>query len=188
MDEDSKSEDNRLIDSYLDSGDEAALEALVVKYRKEVYLIAYRVAGDMEEASDITQKALISAVSELRNFKKNSAFKTWLYRITVNTALNHTRGSAYNNSVELCETLKSDAKDADTQLIEKQQERHLKGLLASLPPRQRLSVILRVYKGLSLAETADVMGCSVGAVKSHYHSAINKLKAAMAASLKGREL
>ncbi|KWT73746.1 RNA polymerase sigma factor [Candidatus Magnetominusculus xianensis] len=186
MDEDSRSEDYRLIDSYLDTGDEAALEALVVKYRKEVYLIAYRVAGDVEEAKDITQKAFISAVSELRNFKKNSAFKTWLYRITVNTALNHTRGSAY--TVELCETIKSDAKDADTWLIEKQQERHLKTMLASLPPRQRISVILRVYKGLSIAETADVMGCSEGAVKSHYHSAINKLKAAMAALLQGKDL
>ncbi|MBF0456777.1 MAG: RNA polymerase sigma factor [Nitrospirae bacterium] len=187
MDEDSRSEDNRLIDAYLDGGNESAIEELIVKYRKEVYLTAYRVAGDMEEAKDITQKALISAVSELRNFKRKSAFKTWLYRITVNAALNHTRGNAYK-TVELCETIQSGERGADVCLIEKERARRLKGLLAGLPPRQRLSVILRVYRGLSLAETAAVMECSEGAVKSHYHLAINKLKTAMPADMQGKDL
>ncbi|MCG6552183.1 MAG: sigma-70 family RNA polymerase sigma factor, partial [Candidatus Magnetominusculus sp. LBB02] len=74
----------------------------------------------------------------------------------------------------------SEDKGAVSHMIEKEQEHRLKGMLAALPPRQRLSVILRVYKGLSLTETAAVMGCSEGAVKSHYHSAIQKLKAAVA--------
>ncbi|MBF0553334.1 MAG: RNA polymerase sigma factor [Nitrospirae bacterium] len=187
MDEDSRLEDNRLIDSYLDEGDEVALEEIVIKYRREVYLIAYRMAGDMEEAKDITQKALISAVAKLKDFKKKSSFKTWLYRITVNAALNHMRGNAYK-TVELCETMKSEDEGVVCRLIEKEQERNLKVLLAALPPRQRLSVILRVYKGLSLAETADVMGCSQGAVKSHYHSAIKKLKTTMAANQTGEYL
>ncbi|MBF0516404.1 MAG: RNA polymerase sigma factor [Nitrospirae bacterium] len=187
MNEDSRAEDYRLIDTYLIGGDESALEELIVKYRKEVYSTAFRVAGDMEEAKDITQKALISAVSELKNFKKKSAFKTWLYRITVNTALNHVRGNAYK-TVELCQTQCSDEPGAQVRLLEKERQLHLRRQLATLPPRQRLSVILRVYNGLSLAETADVMGCSQGAVKAHYHSAIKKLKAVMAADMAGMSL
>ncbi|WP_420263832.1 RNA polymerase sigma factor [Candidatus Magnetominusculus dajiuhuensis] len=187
MDEDSRVEDNRLIDSYLDGGDDSALEELVIKYRREVYLVAYRMAGDMEEAKDITQKALISAVAKLRDFKKKSSFKTWLYRITVNAALNHMRGNAYK-TVELCETMKCEDEGVVSCLMKKEQARDLKVLLAALPPRQRLSVVLRVYEGLSMAETATVMGCSEGAVKSHYHSAIKKLKTAMVATKTGKDL
>ncbi|MBF0519305.1 MAG: RNA polymerase sigma factor [Nitrospirae bacterium] len=167
-------EDSKLIDAYL-CGDEGAVESLIKKYQKEVYSLSYRVAGDMEEAKDITQKALISAVTELRNFKKKSSFKTWLYRITVNTALNHMRGNSLIK-VELTETIQSSDQGPVSHLIIKERERHLKSLLASLPHRQRLSVILRLYKDLSVAETAAVMGCSEGAVKAHYHSAIKKLK------------
>ncbi|QWR76276.1 RNA polymerase sigma factor [Candidatus Magnetomonas plexicatena] len=171
-------EDNRLIDSYL-SGNEEAVESLIKKYQKEVYSLSYRVVSDMDEAKDITQKALISAVKELKNFKKTSSFKTWLYRITVNTALNHMRGNSLIK-VELTETITSNEPGPVSSLIEKERERLLKSLLAALPVRQRLTVILRVYKDLSIAETAAVMGCSEGAVKAHYHSAIKKLRISIA--------
>ncbi|MBF0456776.1 MAG: sigma-70 family RNA polymerase sigma factor [Nitrospirae bacterium] len=62
---------------------------------------------------------------------------------------------------------------------DRKHERHLKSLLAGLPPHLHLSVVLTVYKGLSMSETAAVMGCSEGAVKANYHSAIKKLSAGM---------
>ncbi|MCG6552182.1 MAG: sigma-70 family RNA polymerase sigma factor, partial [Candidatus Magnetominusculus sp. LBB02] len=114
-------EDNRLIDSYLKEGDESALEGLVIKYRKEVYLVAYRVAGDVEDAKDIAQKAFINAVAKLRDFKRQSSFRTWLYRIAVNAALNHVRGNGHKTE-ELPETLQSEDKGAVSHMIEKEQE------------------------------------------------------------------
>ncbi|MBF0565911.1 MAG: RNA polymerase sigma factor [Nitrospirae bacterium] len=174
-------EDYKLVDSYF-AGDYAALEELITKYQRNVYAISYRISGDMEEAKDITQKTFMQVVRELKSFRKKSSFKTWLYRVTVNTALNHLRENR-GNTVELNEAIAdgyiaSDKKDSLSLLIEEERGRHFGSLLATLPERQRLSVVLRVYGGLSISETAIAMGCSEGAVKAHYHNGIKKFKEA----------
>jgi RNA polymerase sigma-70 factor (ECF subfamily) len=183
-------EDNDLIDGYIEGSDDA-LERLIVKYQRDVYTLAYRMAGDMEEAKDITQKTLIKIVGELKNFRKKSAFKTWLYRITVNTALNHMRGNKHK-TVELTDSMSgsmsgpvadsisgsiASARKAPLEaLIEKERRKFFRDILAAIPEKQRMAISLRVYGGLSVSETAAAMGASEGAVKANYHNGMKKLK------------
>lgn len=167
-------EDLKLIERYR-SGDENAIEVLVMKYQKKVYSLAYRVTGNVEDAQDMTQKAFLQVFLNIRKFRMRSSFYTWLYRITVNTCLNHLRRKN-DKTVELGETLAGNNSEALSLLIAKEKQTTVKSTLSLLPDRQRTAVILRAYDGLSLKETAEVMNCSEGAVKAHYHNGIEKLK------------
>ena len=85
-------EDIQLVERYL-KGDAEAVEALVVKYQKRVYSIVYRMTRNVEDARDLTQKTFINVIEGIRRFRKESSFKTWIYRIAVNTSLTHLKGT-----------------------------------------------------------------------------------------------
>lgn len=167
-------EDIGLIQRYT-SGDDSAVEELVVKYRRRVFAFIYRITNDEEESKDLTQKTFMNALNGAAGFRKDSSFKTWLYRIALNTGLNHIRK---NKAVEteVDESLACNKASALSSLILKEKAELLRRCLAGLPERQRLAVTLRVYDGFSCAETADVMGCSEGAVKAHYHNGVKRLR------------
>ncbi|MEW6002223.1 MAG: RNA polymerase sigma factor [Nitrospirota bacterium] len=166
-------EDLRLIEKYC-SGNEEALEELVLKYQKQVYGLIYRMTNDIEEAKDLTQKTFLNVIKGIKDFRRESSFKTWLYRIAINVGLNHRKSR--HEEVELEELLKGDQPGALSRIIEKERRIYIRKSLAEIPERQRLALLLRVYEGLSLSETAQVMGCSEGAVKANYHNAVKRLK------------
>ena len=96
-------EDISLIAEYL-KGDEEAIEELVRRYQKMIYVFTYKMVNDMEEAKDITQNTFIKAIKGIKGFKGKASFKTWLYRIALNTSLNHIREGRHKE-VEFDETL-----------------------------------------------------------------------------------
>jgi|Deesub1362A_J573_1020465.scaffolds.fasta_scaffold00882_15 RNA polymerase sigma-70 factor (ECF subfamily) len=167
-------EERDLVNRAID-GSEEAIEALVRRYQRMVYAFAYRMINDMEEAKDVTQNIFIKAVNGLKDFRRESSFRTWLYRIAVNVCLNHRR-SQRGNETELVETLRDGRRDALSIVIERERERLIRDALNGLPPKQRLAIVLRAYEGLSSREAAAVMGCSEGAVKAHYHLGIKRLR------------
>ncbi len=167
-------EDLRLIERYL-AGDEYSIEELVMKYQRKIYALAYRMTWDVEDSKDITQKTFLQAFKNIKGFRRKSAFYTWLYRIALNTCLNHLKKKD-QETVELNGSLSGSGKGALSAIIEKEKETHLKNSLKELPRRQKTAITLRAYEGLSLKETAEVMKCSEGAVKAHYHNGMKKLR------------
>ena len=167
-------EDLRLIERYL-TGDEYAVEELVMKYQKKIYALAYRMTGNIEDSKDMTQKTFLQAFNNLKGFKKKSSFYTWLYQIALNTCLNHVnKKDRFTEEVD--DSFAHTGGSALSAIIETEKEAHLKRSLNELPARQKTAVILRAYDGLSLKETAEVMKCSEGAVKAHYHNGVKKLR------------
>lgn len=170
-------EDTRLVERYR-SGDNDAIEELVMKYQKQIYAFVYRIINDQEEAKDLTQKTFLKAFNAIGGFRNDASFKTWLYKIAMNTSLSHfTQNRQRGTEAELQETLIGSQAGALSLVIEKERMDYLRKSLVALPDRQRLAIILRAYEGLSCKETAEVMGCSEGAVKAHYHTAVKGLRA-----------
>ena len=167
-------EDICLVERYI-AGDAEAIEELVMKYQKHIYAVAYRITGDVEDARDVTQTAFVKAVEGIRGFRRESSFKTWLYRIAINTSLNHVRRGRFQEG-ELEESIVGNQVGALSAIIGNEKRGLVRRGLDELPERQRLAVILRAYEGLSCAETAQVMSCSEGAVKAHYHNAVKRLR------------
>lgn len=170
-------EDLHLVDRYL-RGDEDAVEEIVMKYERQMYAVAYRMTGDREDAKDLTQKAFVRAIDGMRGFRRESSFRTWLYRIAINVTLNHLKRDRREER-ELQESVAADHPGALSAVIEKEKRESVRKGLKRLSERQRLAVILRAYEGLSCEETACVMGCSEGAVKAHYHNAVKRLREIM---------
>ncbi|MBI5180086.1 MAG: sigma-70 family RNA polymerase sigma factor [Nitrospirae bacterium] len=166
--------DINLIERYLE-GDTAAIDELVIKYQKQIYALTYRMTKDIEDAKDLTQKTFIKALKGIRGFKKKSTFKTWLYQIAINASINHLRQNRHEKA-ELEDSMAVENKGLLTAIIEEEKKGLIKEAMDKLPERQRLSVVLRVYDELSCSETAEVMGCSEGAVKAHYHNGVKRLK------------
>lgn len=167
-------EDLRLIERYL-AGDEYSIEELVMKYQRKIYALAYRMTGDVENSKDITQKTFLQAFKNITGFRRKSAFYTWLYQIALNTCLNYLNKKD-RETVELNESLSGSGKGALSAIINSEKRSHLKNSLEQLPERQKTAVIFRAYEELSVKETAEVMKCSEGAVKAHYHNGIKKLR------------
>lgn len=168
-------EDVELIEKHR-SGDSQAIEKLVIKYQKPIYGLIYRLTNDLEESKDLTQKTFLKAVRGIEKFRNESSFKTWLYRIAVNTTLDQIKGQNRNLKTELNETIPAADADTFSKLVQAEEKANLRKGLESLPGRQKLTVILRAYDGLSCSEAARVMGCSEGAVKAHYHNAVKRLR------------
>ena len=169
-------EDISLVERYR-NGDSGAIEELVVKYQKQIYAFVYRLINDAEEAKDLTQKTFLKLFSAIGSFRNEASFKTWLYQIAMNTSLSHFKQNRHRaGELELQETIIGSQAGALSLVIEKERMDYLRKAMGELPERQRLAVILRTYEGLSCRETAEVMGCSEGTVKAHYHAAVKGLK------------
>jgi len=170
-------EDTRLVERYR-NGDNDAIEQLVVKYQKQIYAFVYRIINDPEEAKDLTQKTFLKAFNAIGSFRQEASFKTWLYKIAMNTSLSHfTQNRQRGTETELQEALIGSQAGALSLVIKKERMDYLRKAMGALPERQRLAIILRAYEGLSCKETAEVMGCSEGAVRAHYHIAVKGLRA-----------
>ena len=167
-------EDLKLIEAALD-GMDYAVEELAAKYQKRIYALIYRMTQDVEDSKDLTQKTLMAAFTNLKGFKGQASFYTWLYRIAVNNCLNHLN-SRPRTAEELNEDFTKSPDDTLSSALERERLSHLRDSLRYLPQRQRAALVLRAFEGLSLRETAEVMQCTEGAVKAHYHQAVKKLR------------
>lgn len=167
--------DQQLV-ARVQKGDKRAFDLLVLKYQHKVLSIIGRFVRDSHEAQDVAQEAFIKAFRALKNFRGDSAFYTWLYRIAVNTAKNHlvSRGRRppttdvdadeaeyYSGSDSL--------KDVDTpenNLFRDELQALVHKAITELPEDLRTAVTLREMEGLSYEDIADIMACPVGTVRS----------------------
>lgn len=157
-------------------GDKAAFDVLVLKYQHKISAIVSRFVSDRDEVNDVVQEAFIKAYRALGNFRGDSQFYTWLYRIAVNTAKNYLvsrsrRPPGSDIDVDEAEQFSSADKlsDVDTpeNLVYRDElERAVNGAIKKLPEDLRTAVTLREFEGLSYDEIAAIMDCPVGTVRS----------------------
>jgi RNA polymerase sigma-70 factor (ECF subfamily) len=150
-------------------GDREAFRTLYEAYKDKVYSIAlYFFHGDAAAAGDATQQAFLKLITNIRSFRGESEFPTWLHRLVINTCLD---GSRRNKSrekpaepLDLARMAEPASQDEDA--ARRQVADRVQAALSSLPPKLRMPVLLRYFDDLSYAEMAAALQCSAGTVAS----------------------
>ena len=171
----SAADDQALVAACLD-GDRSAFDPIVDRYRRQVYNICFRFAGNHADASDLAQDTFIRAYRGLRGFKGQAALGTWLYRIAVNVCLSRAANKAPREEALRAERLEGAIELPDRTLLREERAKRVRAAIARLPKKQRATLILRVYHDLRHDEIARVLGSSVGAVKANFFHALVNLK------------
>ena len=167
--------DQQLVDKVKE-GDKKAFNLLVLKYQNRVTNIVSRYIKNNGDVADVTQEAFIKAYRALPNFRGDSAFYTWLYRIAVNSAKNYLvsngrKPPATDVDAEDAEYFEgSDAlkeQDSPERLLLSEEIRAVVfNTIDKLPDELRTAITLRELEGLSYEEIAEVMACPIGTVRS----------------------
>ncbi len=157
-------------------GDKAAFDLLVIKYQHKLVHLVNRYVKDPSEAQDVAQDAFIKAYKALGEFRGDSAFYTWLYRIAINTAKNYLlsrsrRHSDFEIEMQDAEDIENapQLKDIETpedQLMNDQIIQVIKTAIENLPEEMRIAITLREFEGMSYEEIAEAMDCPIGTVRS----------------------
>jgi len=159
------------------AGRAGAFDLIVERHRRQIYQLCYRFVGNHEDASDLSQDVFVRAFRGLRNFRRESALSTWLYRIGVNVCL--TRVSAKTVQTEELDErnhVDTGSESPHDRILKSERAARVRAAIAQLPHKQRATLILRMYQELSHQEIADVLGSSVGAVKANFFHALANLK------------
>ena len=171
------------------AGDAQCFEALYAMHKRRVYSLCLRMVGNTAEAEDLTQEAFLQLFRKIATFRGESAFSTWLHRLSVNVVLMHLRKKGLNE-VSLEETLepqdddgpKRDVGARDNILAGSIDRVNLERAIESLPPGYRIIFVLHDIEGYEHNEIAEMMGCSIGNSKSQLHKARMKLRDLLKAS------
>jgi len=157
-------------------GDKRAFDLLVQKYQSRIAKLIARFVRNADDVQDVAQETFIKAYRALPNFRGDSAFYTWLYRIAINTSKNHlvaTGRKTPASSVDAQEVEKYGAGEWLTEFATPERELFASELkqtvnhaVESLPPDLREAITLREIEGLSYEDIAAVMDCPVGTVRS----------------------
>src|SRR5262245_48913137 len=177
--------DERVLIQRCVAGDASAFEPLLARYRQRVFRLAYQLLRDREEAWDCAQEAFVRAFHSLSSFRGQSAFYTWLFRITVNVATDRQRargaqarafGAERVAEEEWRRVTPDPGAGPDKVAAQSEQRERIRRALDALPPKARAIIMLSDVEGLSYREIADVLRCPIGTVMSRLHNARKRLK------------
>jgi RNA polymerase sigma-70 factor, ECF subfamily len=159
------------------AGQAGAFDVIVERHRRPVYQLCYRYVGNHEDASDLAQDVFLRAYRGLKSFRGQSSLSTWLYRIAVNLCLNRVTAKApQTESIDDRQFVDAGAESASETMLKEERGARVRAAIAQLPPKQRSTLILRMYHEMSHQEIADALGSSVGAVKANVFHALGNLK------------
>jgi len=157
-------------------GDKSAFDFLVIKYQHRIIQLVNRYVKDPSEAQDVAQEAFIKAYRALGNFRGDSAFYTWLYRIAINTAKNYLvsrsrRNSDYQVDIQDAEVFENapqlqGMETPERLLLNQEIIDTIQEAIDKLPEDMRTAIMLREFEGMSYEEIAETMECPVGTVRS----------------------
>ena len=164
-------------------GDAEAFRMLYDRHKRRVYSLCLRMTANTAEAEDLAQEAFLQLFRKIGTFRGESAFSTWLHRLSVNVVLMHLRKKSLP-SVSLEETTQSTEEDSpkkdfgteDLSLAGSIDRLHLQKAVESLPPGYRTIFVLHDVEGYEHNEIAGIVGCSIGNSKSQLHKARMKLR------------
>jgi RNA polymerase sigma-70 factor (ECF subfamily) len=169
-------DDRTLVAAFL-AGRREAFDLIVERHRRQVYRLCFRFVGNHEDASDLSQDVFVRAFKGLRNFKNDSALGTWLYRVAVNVCLNRVSAKAPDlEPIDTRQFIDRGAVDPLRELQRGQEAAVVRRAIDKLPPKQRATLVLRVYEDRSHEEIAAILGGTVGAAKTNFFHALANLR------------
>ncbi|MEO6694046.1 MAG: sigma-70 family RNA polymerase sigma factor [Ignavibacteria bacterium] len=173
-----KSDDEEIIEAFI-KGDQNAFNLLVRKYQERVYWVIRKIVLNHDDADDLTQEVFIKVYSSLNDFRGDSKFFTYIYRISVNFSLNHIAKNKkiLHKTVNIENTdVSSKDKKADEEMDAFERTKLLEEAIASLPEQQRAVFNMRYYENLSYDDISGIMNKSTGGMKANYFHAIKNIE------------
>lgn len=178
----SQRDDDNLLIERCKQGDREAFNSLVRKYEERAYKYAYRLTRNQEAAGDVVADSFVRVHSALKNFKGESAFSTWLYRIVTNCFLDKKKKDKADRKVSMDESMKFDSgevkrqyedeSDGPAEIAERNaREKWVAVALEKMPEYQRSMLVMYHVENLSYEEIADVLDLPIGTVKSRLNRA-----------------
>ena len=168
--------DGRVIEACR-QGDRAAFQLLFETYKDKVFSIAVYSSGDRSLAEDVTQQVFLKLFTAIRQFRGDSEFTTWLYRLVVNACLDERRRRRkllpWGETVAMRNS--SEKKPQEKQYARLEVAEAVREAIGELKPKFRLPILLKYVEGLSYEEIASVMGCSRGTVASRLNRGHSQL-------------
>jgi RNA polymerase sigma-70 factor (ECF subfamily) len=172
----SEAQVDQLLVERVQKGDKHAFDLLINKYQHRIVSLVARYVNDQAEALDVAQEAFIKAYRALGNFRGDSAFYTWLYRIAINTAKNWLVAQKRRPPASDVDAVDAEQYDVDSRLKDKGTPEHellreeirktVYSTIAELPEDLRTAIVLREMEGMSYEEIATTMECPIGTVRS----------------------
>ncbi len=164
-----------LIESTI-QGDRQAFNKLVSTYQNRIFGFIMRMTANREAALDLTQDTFLAAFQNLKGFRKDASFSTWLHQIALNKTKNYIKKA--KREVPLPENYDqpSEANRPDDNFNQKRQQEQLLEAVGSLPIKQRITFNLRYFEQLKFTEIARSQSVSVSAAKTNFAEALKKLK------------
>jgi RNA polymerase sigma-70 factor (ECF subfamily) len=174
------SEDSDIIESFI-NGNESAYNYLVLKYQRKIYWVIRKMVLDHDDADDITQEVFVKLYKSLKDFRGESSFYTYLYKIAVNYSLNYLKKQkkVTERTKDIDdESYKLSSDDAlqDEGYDEAIMKKVLTEAIKTLPEQQRAVFNLRFYDNLNYEEISKIMKKSVGGMKANYFHAVKKIE------------
>jgi len=164
-------------------GDVRAYESLVRRYQELAYRTACLITGSAADAEDATQEGLVKAWHALDRFRSDAPFRPWLLTIVANEARNRRRSGRRQDDLAMRVAEARPSGDAapspEAAALAGERRRTLLAAVARMPERDRLVIAARFFLDLSEAETAEVLGCRPGTVKSRMSRALARLRSAL---------
>ena len=161
------------------NGRRQAFTALMRRYQERVYWVARRIVGSHDDADDIVQETFVKAYLALGEFRGDSSFFTWIYRIAVNLSLNALRKRQvlnYLHESELLSRILSSSEDPEKDLENSETESALQRAVATLPEKQKAVFVMRFFDEMPYEEIGRVLKTSVGGLKANYFHALRKVR------------
>ena len=153
------------------AGNGAAFARLVARYQRMVHALTFRMTGSQADAEDVAQEVFVQAYQQLRSYRAEAKFSSWLYRIGINRCLNWKKKSARREQAHVDWGDEQRVESPPNDMTEKVQQ-----ALLQLDPKQRAAIILTVYEEMNHAEAARVLGCSEATVSWRIFRARKQLK------------
>lgn len=181
-----KNDEKRLVNKAK-KGNIAAFEELIITHETRIYNIAYRMFNNEEDAKDLSQEIFIKVFENIRKFKGNSSFSTWLYRIATNLCIDELRRRKGKETYSIDEEIETDEGNmkreySDTNpnpeeiAMKKEEKHHIDNAINNLSEDHKAAIILRDLQGFEYNEISKILGCSLGTVKSRISRARIQLR------------
>jgi RNA polymerase sigma-70 factor (ECF subfamily) len=174
--------DEATLAARIRSGDSAAFDELLRPYRSGMLNMAYRMTGDLEDAREVCQEAMIKIYRHIGSYRTDRSFRNWALKIVVNAAYDHLRRRRRRlDPASLGGNPNMGSKnDPEKRLEDRESGRRVEAALRRLSPREKRVFLLRDAEGYSVRETAEILGSSSISVRSHLSRARKKLREELA--------
>ena len=156
------------------NGDKNAFGKLVEIYQDQILYLTYDYLGDYEEAKDAAQDIFVKAFENLKSFNRKAKFKTWLYRIAINTSLDYLRKR--KSRIETQNKIKSDDSEILNDTAIDLWDDIFSESINDLSEKQYTAIVLKYFHDKSTEEISEILECDINTVRVHLHRAIDKLK------------